>query len=86
MKKDQISIHELTDEEVLKEFVKRFKCDGAILIYLDSTTEFGFGRWRNSSGRKWVDNVFKRVRQNIIMNTNTAATEGGMRVFLSANH
>ncbi|MEZ5013655.1 MAG: hypothetical protein R2794_05135 [Chitinophagales bacterium] len=48
------TIKELTDQEILEEFVKRFKCDGALLVYLDSNTEIGLGRWRNSNGKKWV--------------------------------
>ncbi len=59
---------ELTDEEFLKEFVKRFECDGAVLIYFDSSIEFGFGRWRNSSGRKWVNQLFKQVKQTTMLN------------------
>ena len=66
----KISVQELTDEEVLKEFVKRFQCDGAVLIYLDSQTEFGFGRWRNASGRKWVNNTFKKVKEDLFWNLN----------------
>jgi hypothetical protein len=59
MAKTRISAQNLTDEEVLKEFVRRFECDGAVLIYLDSATElgaaeFGFGRWRNTKGKYWV--------------------------------
>ena len=54
----------LTDEEVLKEFVKRFECDGAILIYLDSNGEFGFGEWRNALGKKWVKNVINVVKKD----------------------
>jgi hypothetical protein len=57
-----LSIENLTDEQVLKEFVKRFDCDGAILIYKDEDMEFGFGRWRNSSGRKWVNGLLKTIQ------------------------
>lgn len=62
MPSNNLSIHDLTDEEVLKEFVKRFQCDGAVLIYLDSSSEFGFGRWKTSLGRKWVKNIFEAVK------------------------
>jgi len=48
----------LTDEEILDEFVKRFDCDAAILIYLESNTEYGFTRWANSNGRQWAKRVF----------------------------
>ena len=44
MAKKRSSAKELTDEQVLEEFVRRFQCDGAVLIYLDSDIEFGFGR------------------------------------------
>lgn len=53
------TLENLTDEQILQEFVKRFKCDGAILVYLDSDSEYGFGRWSNSIGRKWVNQIFK---------------------------
>ncbi|HAF32592.1 MULTISPECIES: hypothetical protein [Sphingobacterium] len=64
--KTRTSASHLTDEEVLKEFVKRFECDAAILIYRDSEIENGFGRWRNSEGRKWVNSVFKTLKQSQI--------------------
>jgi hypothetical protein len=57
-----LSVENLTDEQVLKEFVKRFDCDGAILIYKDEDMEFGFGRWSNSSGRKWVNDLLKTIK------------------------
>lgn len=71
MKKVSKSFQELTDEEVLNEFVKRFQCDGAILVYLDSTTECGFGQWRNSLGRKWVNNIFKILNPKTIKTQNS---------------
>lgn len=43
----------LTDEQVLKEFVKRFKPDAAMLIYFDQDNTFGFTRWRNKKGKEW---------------------------------
>ena len=55
-------IEEMTDKEILEAFVKRFECDGAVLVYLDSNSEAGFGRWRNPIGRKWVNNILKRVQ------------------------
>ena len=55
----------LTDQEVLREFVKRFECDGAVLIYMENNVEFGFGKWTNSTGRKWVDATFKCIKQPI---------------------
>jgi hypothetical protein len=55
----------LTDEEILDEFVKRFKCDGAVLIYLDSFTEFGFANWTNPQGQKWVNELFTLAQNSI---------------------
>lgn len=57
---------ELTDEEVLKEFVRRFECDGAILVYLDSNEEFGFGRWCNKKGKYWVKNLMEILKEKSI--------------------
>jgi hypothetical protein len=53
---------QLTDEQILKEFVKRFKCDGAILVYRDENMEFGFGRWKNTVGQKWVSELIKVLK------------------------
>jgi hypothetical protein len=50
-------IEGLTDEQVLKEFVKRFKPDGAMLMYFDSDVTYGFTRWRNKKGREWEKRV-----------------------------
>lgn len=66
MAKQPASIQYLTDEQILKEFVRRFECDGAVLVYLDSNTEFGFGRWRNSIGRNWVHTMFGNLKQAVI--------------------
>jgi hypothetical protein len=66
MPKKTASIQELTDEQILKEFVRRFECDGAVLVYLDSSTEFGFGRWRNLTGRNWVHTMFENLKQAVI--------------------
>lgn len=65
-------ISNLTDEEILKEFVKRFDCDGAVLIYMESNMEYGFGRWKNSNGRKWVNHLFKNIKKDlpVCMNSN----------------
>lgn len=59
-------ISSLTDEEILKEFVKRFECDGAVLIYMEANREFGFGRWRNTNGKKWVKHLFTHIKNDII--------------------
>lgn len=69
----QSVIDNLTDEQILKEFVKRFKCDGAILVYIESNVEVGFGRWRNPDGKKWVNQLFKNIKdashnENSILN------------------
>jgi hypothetical protein len=65
MERLKLSLDELTDEEILKEFVKRFQCDGAVLIYLDSNTEYGFARWRNSLGRKWANKLLKALKKDV---------------------
>ncbi|WP_426061266.1 hypothetical protein [Hymenobacter sp. B1770] len=88
MAKSRLSAQNLTDEEVLKEFVRRFECDGAVLIYLDSgaelgTAECGFGRWRNSKGKHWVDGLFKRVKQEVVVPADNYELDGGTRISLS---
>ncbi|MDD4720980.1 MAG: hypothetical protein PHQ88_09045 [Bacteroides sp.] len=57
-------IDNLTDEQILKEFVNRFECDGAVLIYLDSNSEYGFGRWKNKEGKNWVKSLIKHIKTN----------------------
>ncbi|MFC5413186.1 hypothetical protein ACFPMF_27970 [Larkinella bovis] len=84
MTKQRTSAQNLTDEEVLKEFVKRFQCDGAVLMYLDSDIELGFGRWCNTKGQNWVDNLFKRVKQQVQLPNTNDETEGGLVISLSA--
>lgn len=54
---------QLTDEEVLSEFVKRFQCDAAILIYKDGDMEHGFMRWVNKAGKEWQDEVIDAIRK-----------------------
>jgi hypothetical protein len=83
MIKSKKSAKELTDEEVLKEFVRRFQCDGAVLIYLDSNTEFGFGRWCNSKGQHWVNDLFNRFKKPVFLPTTSFENEGGVSVPLS---
>lgn len=56
---------ELTDEQILQEFIKRFDCEGAVLIYFQDEAEYGFGGWKNTMGRTWVNNVFKRVKKEV---------------------
>jgi hypothetical protein len=55
----------LTDEQVLDEFVRRFHCQGAVLIYLDENIEYGFGRWTNPPGRQWVNSIFNDRNSNL---------------------
>ncbi len=55
-------IENLSDEEILKEFTKRFECDGAILLYMEDNKEYGFGRWTNKSGQFWVKELFKTIK------------------------
>ena len=89
MAKLRASAKNLTDEEVLQEFVRRFECDGAVLIYLNSASEcgaaeFGFGRWRNSKGKYWVDSLFKRVKQAVLVPSDCQEINGGTTVRLSS--
>lgn len=83
MPKPLLSAQNLTDAEVLDEFVRRFQCDGAVLVYLDSDAEYGFGRWRNSRGRHWVKNLFKRVKQTVLLPAANREIVGGTTVCLS---
>lgn len=57
--------NELTDEEVLKAFVQRFLCDGAVLVYLDNKQEYGFARWRNPIGKQWCDVVMSAIKEKV---------------------
>lgn len=82
MGKTKNSARELTDEEVLKEFVRRFQCDGAVLIYLDTNVEFGFGRWCNSKGQQWVNDLFSRFKKPIFLPEIGYKSEGGITIAL----
>lgn len=64
MKKTESLLSGFSDEQILKEFVKRFECDGAILVYVEGKTESGLGRWNNSLGRKWVKDTFAKIKQD----------------------
>lgn len=75
MAKQLLSSKDLSDEDILKEFVKRFSCDGAVLMYLDSKSEFGFGRWRTGTGKAWVKDVLKAVKMNVYLNPDDSKTE-----------
>jgi hypothetical protein len=70
MRKVTQSITELSDEKILDEFVRRFKCDGAILIYHEASREFGFARWRNKTGQTWVKGIF-----NVLVNERPIMTD-----------
>lgn len=83
--KNRICAADLTDEDVLKEFIKRFECDGAILIYRDSEIENGFGRWRNANGRKWVNSVFNMLKKGQSLNIDETNFKEGLTVQLSQN-
>jgi len=52
-------LYGLTDEEVLKEFVKHFKVDGAVLFYKEGNNGFSFTRWRNKEGGKFCRQIIK---------------------------
>lgn len=54
---------QLSDEQILREFVKRFKCDGAILLYLEKNCENGIARWTNNSGKKWVKSLMPLIKK-----------------------
>ena len=82
MAKQKLSVKELSDEEVLKEFVNRFKCDAAVLIYLDEDNEFGFGRWCNGTGRQWVKDVLGSVKQHVRLRYNPMVLEEEVAVQL----
>lgn len=53
----------LTDEQVLAEFVKRFQCDAAILIYRDGDYHHAFWKWVNKDGKQWADHVMNLIKQ-----------------------
>lgn len=67
MKNSESLLAGLTDEQILKEFVKRFECDGAVLVYVEGKTESGLGRWSSPMGKKWVKNTFAKIKQNGIV-------------------
>lgn len=64
MKKQRVNFDELNDEEILKEFVKRFQCDGAILLYMDADEEYGFAKSRNVTGKKWANHIFNILKKD----------------------
>lgn len=80
MPKRLVSAHELTDEEVLKEFVRRFKCDGAVLVYFDEGTEQWFGRWRNTKGRRWVNTFFQHIERDTKKTIPKSLTDEGITI------
>jgi hypothetical protein len=74
---------ELTDEQILQEFIKRFDCEGAVLIYFQEEAEYGFGGWKNAIGRTWVNNVFKRVKQEVRLRASFQAVACGQKKWLN---
>jgi hypothetical protein len=50
-------IKQLTDEELVNEFVRRFDVDAACIIFVDEGHEYGFGKWRNKAGRDWFNQL-----------------------------
>lgn len=62
MKRPRQDPKNLTDEQVLAEFVKRFQCDAAILIYKDGDHEHGFTRWVNKQGKLWIEDVQSSIQ------------------------
>lgn len=65
MSKQNSILSGLNDQEILDEFVKRFECDGAILIYLDGSTEHGFSRSTTTHGRKWADELMAVAKNHL---------------------
>lgn len=56
---------DMTDAELLKEFVKRFNIDGAVLFYLDGDHESGLSRWVNKNGENWCKKILKSINPDI---------------------
>ncbi len=83
MGKQNKAISTLTDEQFLKEFMRRFNCDGAAFIYLDSGSEFAFGKWNNGTGRNWVKNVFNAVRRDVYLEQDNSRTKATTPVNLA---
>lgn len=65
MSKQNSILYGLNDQEVLDEFVKRFECDGAILIYLDGNTEHGFSRSVNTHGQRWANELMTVAKNHL---------------------
>lgn len=76
----RISAKNLTDEEVLLEFVKRFECDAAVLVYLDSENEYGFARWTTSTGKNWTKDVFNAIKKHVYLAPDNTLSEGGITI------
>lgn len=55
----------MTDEEVLKEFINRFNVDGAVLFYLEGDYESGLSRWVNKNGEDWCKKIIKTINPDI---------------------
>ena len=67
MKNIESPLSGLSDEQILKEFVRRFECDGAVLVYVEGKTESGLGRWSSLLGRRWVKDTFAKIKQQGIV-------------------
>lgn len=78
MSKQKLCVKDLSDEDILKEFVKRFDCDGAVLMYLDDSNEFGFGRWNTGTGKTWVKDVLRAVKQNVYIKKDVTRVQDRM--------
>ena len=74
---------ELTDEQILQEFIKRFDCEGAVLIYFQDEAEYGFGGWKNAIGRTWVNDLFKRVKKDVRLRATIRAVTPGRSKWLN---
>jgi hypothetical protein len=77
---------ELTDEQILQEFIKRFDCEGAVLIYFQDEAEYGFGGWKSALGRTWVNNLFRRVKKDVRLREPLHAAIAGRTKWLNAKN
>lgn len=73
--KHKLTVNDLSDEDVLKEFVKRFNFDAAVLIYLDGDKEYGFGRWCTGTGRGWVKDVLRSLKRHVKLRYDPVSNE-----------
>jgi hypothetical protein len=61
-KERRVLIRTLSDEEFIGEFVRRFEVDAACVVYLDEGHEYGFFKWKNKDGKRWIDPLVKLLK------------------------